>query len=69
MAGYSAVVVHAGTAVSTRTRKQPNGWNLIHVSADRIEIEPMQWNGKRFACTEPERYAKSDDGWSLAMAK
>ncbi len=69
MAGYTAVVVHAGTAVSTRTRKQPNGWNLIHVSADRIEIEPMQWNGKRFACTEPERYAKGGDGWSLAIAK
>lgn len=33
MKGYSAVVVHAGTAVSTRRRGQENAWNIIRVDA------------------------------------
>ena len=66
IAGYSAVMVHAGTAVSTRTRKEANGWNLIRVSAGKIEVERMVWSGKRFEPAGVERYLKSAAGWVLA---
>ena len=65
IAGYSAVMVHAGTAVSTRTRKEANGWNCIRVSPGRIEVQRMVWNGKRFSEGELERYGKGPGGWSM----
>jgi 3',5'-cyclic AMP phosphodiesterase CpdA len=63
--GYSAVVAHAGTGTSTRTRRQPNGWNLIRLAPSLIELQQMSWNGKKFAPTHFERYEKSNEGWKL----
>ena len=70
--GYSAVVVHAGTAVSTRRRGEPNQWNIVRiddVGADfgTIEIEPMQWNGSSFQPMPVERYTKGKNGWALNL--
>lgn len=65
IAGYSAVVVHAGTAVSTRTRNEPNGFNLIRLSAGRIEIEHQVWDGKRFAAGESVQYRRGPAGWEV----
>lgn len=65
IAGYSAVVVHAGTAVSTRTRKEANGWNLIRVEAGEMEVERMVWDERRFASAGAERYRKAADGWAM----
>lgn len=61
--GYSAIVVHAGTAVSTRTRNVPNGWNLLRVEADTIEIEQRIWGGHAFASGNLDVYRRSDAGW------
>lgn len=68
--GYSAVVVHAGTAVSTRRRGEPNQWNVVRigdVGADfgTVEVEPMQWDGSSFQPMPVERYAKGKNGWAL----
>jgi 3',5'-cyclic AMP phosphodiesterase CpdA len=63
IAGYSAVVVHAGTAVSTRTRKEANGWNCLRISAGEIEVQRMVWGGRRFVPGDVERYSKSEAGW------
>ena len=63
--GYSAVVVHAGTAVSTRTRNQPNAWNLIRLGPGRIEVRRMSWNGRSFSQDVCEEYGKLPGGWSL----
>jgi 3',5'-cyclic AMP phosphodiesterase CpdA len=65
IAGYSAVMVHSGTSVSTRTRNEANGWNLIRVQPGEIEIERMVWGGKRFAMGTVERYRKGVVGWGL----
>jgi len=72
--GYSAVVVHAGTAVSTRRRGEPNAWNIVRVEgvgADRgtIEVVPMQWNGIVFQAQAVERYSKGENGWALKDGK
>jgi 3',5'-cyclic AMP phosphodiesterase CpdA len=63
--GYSAVVAHAGTAVSTRTRKQPNAWNLITLAPGSIDIQQMAWNSRKFAPARHDRYHKADHGWRL----
>ena len=65
--GYSAVVVHAGTAVSTRTRGEPNAWNLIRLEAGAISVQQMVWNTKKFAAGRIEQYSKGPDGWRLAV--
>ena len=68
--GYSAVVVHAGTAVSTRRRGEPNQWNIVRigdVGADfgTIDVQPMQWNGSSFQPMPVESYEKGKNGWAL----
>ncbi len=65
--GYSAVMAQAGTAVSTRTRGEANAWNLIRIAASpaTIDVQQMEWNGKRFRPGRCERYLKAEDGWAL----
>jgi len=65
--GYSAVVAHAGTAISTRTRNTPNAWNLIRLEAGLIEVQQMAWNGKKFVPAELVRYEKLTEGWTLTV--
>lgn len=69
LAGYSAVVAHAGTAVSTRTRNEANGWNLIRLSPGSegpatMEITRMSWNGKAFKPCDKDAYTRREDGWA-----
>lgn len=64
--GYSAIVAHAGTAVSTRTRESPNSWNLIRLSPRSIEIEQMTWSNTKFKAGLIERFGKKDAEWTLA---
>jgi 3',5'-cyclic AMP phosphodiesterase CpdA len=67
--GYSAVVAHAGTAVSTRMRKQPNSWNLITLQPGSIDIQRMAWNSRKFAPAQRDQYQQHQDGWqSMAGA-
>jgi 3',5'-cyclic AMP phosphodiesterase CpdA len=67
---FSAVVVHAGTSVSTRRRGEPNAWNVIRVSevgpaSGRIEVQPMYWIAGRFQAMAPQVFGKGRDGWAL----
>lgn len=61
--GYSAIVVHAGTAVSTRTRRVPNSWNLLRVNAANIAIEQRVWRETAFNAGAAESYRRGNDGW------
>lgn len=63
MPGYSAIVVHAGTAVSTRTRRVPNSWNLLQVAADKITVEQRVWRDTDFTAKATETYRRGADGW------
>ena len=66
--GYSAIVVHAGTAVSTRTRGVPNAWNLLRVDSDVIVIQQRVWRKTAFIPGGNEVYRKRDDGWAIVSA-
>jgi 3',5'-cyclic AMP phosphodiesterase CpdA len=64
---YAAVIAHAGTAVSTRTRNEPNGWNLIDLEArDRMTIQQMHWSPSttRFVPGPSARFHRGPHGWT-----
>ena len=58
IAGYSALVVQAGTATSTRGRGETNSFNVIHTSPASITVERQGWNpqSKIFALDKTETF-------------
>ena len=66
--GYSAVVVQAGTAASTRTRGEPNSWNLIRIQSRSIRVERFTLlpEAEGFADPVVERFEQTTAGWIRA---
>lgn len=66
-AGHSILVVHAGTAISTRTRDaDANTYNLLRVDADLVEIVIMSWakeSGFKPARSSP--YVRDAEVWRV----
>jgi len=63
--GHSALVVHAGTATSTRVRGQANSFNVIRIDRPSISIECCSWNASAGAF-EPgaaQRFVLSGGAW------
>ena len=64
--GRSAVVVEAGTATSTRVRGEPNAFNVLRVTDERIVVEHQVWNPAEgaFAPGEVLRFDRTSEGWT-----
>jgi 3',5'-cyclic AMP phosphodiesterase CpdA len=64
--GYAALVVQAGTAVSTRSRGESNSFNLLRVEYRRIEVERYNWRPEsgRFEIARAETFHRTAEGWS-----
>jgi len=60
----SFVSVQAGTAVSGRTRDEPNAYSWIELTPDRIRIIIRAWNGTHFAPIRETIYERRDTNWS-----
>lgn len=71
ISGHSAVVVQAGTAVSTRSRGEFNSFNLLSVDSARLVIERCQWQPEqqRFDKTTPEEFVRTIEGWQRVTAE
>jgi 3',5'-cyclic AMP phosphodiesterase CpdA len=65
LGAYSAVVVQASTATSTRLRKQPNAFNLIEIDGSRIVVNEYSWDGRlsSFGRRQGLEFVKGEAGW------
>jgi 3',5'-cyclic AMP phosphodiesterase CpdA len=64
--GRSAIVVEAATATSTRLRKEANGFNLLRVTPDAIQVETLTWDGRTFVASSQQAFSRGDAGWTAA---
>jgi 3',5'-cyclic AMP phosphodiesterase CpdA len=66
--GYAALVVHAGTATSTRGRGEANSFNVLRVAPDDIQVERYSWiaGTGSFEPVHTEYFRRRGDVWSLA---
>jgi hypothetical protein len=49
IAGVSALVVQAGTALSTRVRGETNSFNALRFASRHIDVDRYAWDGAAFA--------------------
>jgi 3',5'-cyclic AMP phosphodiesterase CpdA len=65
VAHHTALIVQAGTSLSTRTRSVPNSFNLIYVHRPAITVEHFQWDALsvQFVSTTASHYKHTTDGW------
>ena len=63
--GHSALVVQAGTAISTRERGEVNSFNVIHIAFPEIAVERFVWDGSKaaFVAAGIERFEQVGEGW------
>jgi 3',5'-cyclic AMP phosphodiesterase CpdA len=66
IAGVSALVVQAGTALSTRARGEANSFNLLRVESRHIEIDRYEWRNGSFDRAATQAFDHDDHGWSPA---
>jgi len=65
IAGYSAILVQAGTATSVRRRGESNAWNLIRIDRPHVEIDRVAWEERSgaFETNATSRYKLVSNGW------
>jgi 3',5'-cyclic AMP phosphodiesterase CpdA len=65
IAGYSALMIQAGTATSSRRRGERNAWNIIRIERPQVVVECRTWDEARasFALSRTDRFQLSADGW------
>ena len=63
---YSALVVQAGTATSTRRREEANSFNVIRINPPNISIDNFAWQAElgAFTVSTTESFQRSANGWS-----
>lgn len=64
IAGLSALVVQAGTALSTRGRGENNSFNVLRVAARNVEVQRHAWDGAAYRREASEAFAHSGSGWA-----
>ncbi len=64
--GYSAVLVQAGTATSSRQRTELNSYNVISIDRPRLSIDRMVWEDQSgaFAVTGSDHFRLAPLGWA-----
>ena len=54
------IQVHAGTSMSVRRRGEPNGYNLVTLDGDDVEIAHRVWDGDRFVTGTTKSYRRAE---------
>jgi 3',5'-cyclic AMP phosphodiesterase CpdA len=65
VAGYSALVIQAGTASSTRDRGELNSFNVLKIETNRIGLETHTWHPEQgeFTVSETRQFQRTEGGW------
>jgi 3',5'-cyclic AMP phosphodiesterase CpdA len=63
--GHTAILVQAGTAISTRSRGEGNSYNIIEASSHRVVIHKRSWSATTCDFTEliTVEYDRTHAGW------
>ena len=63
--GHAALLVQAGTAVSSRMRGQLNSFNMLRTDRERIEVSSYTWSetASTFEPASVSRFERTGDGW------
>lgn len=67
--GYSALLIQAGTATSTRGRGEANSFNALRVDRHRIEVDEYAWNegAAQFTPRGTQAFRNTPTGWVAAL--
>jgi 3',5'-cyclic AMP phosphodiesterase CpdA len=65
----SIVVAQAGTAISRRTRAEPNAYNVIELEGDTIGLTVRTWASSSFHESRRIQYHLMDKEWQLAAKR
>ena len=62
---YNALIIHAGTATSTRGRGEPNSFNVIRIARPELVVERYTWRPEEavFDQFSAEHFRSTDAGW------
>lgn len=60
------VVSQAPSICSTRLKGEPNGFHLLTLSRDEIEIELWRWQSDQFLPERSRSFLRTDFGWEIA---
>ena len=63
VAGMSALLVQAGTATSSRTREEPNSFNVLRIWRRRVEVRQFALRRGSFVPAALDAFERSDGGW------
>jgi 3',5'-cyclic AMP phosphodiesterase CpdA len=66
IAGISALVVQAGTALSTRGRGESNSFNLLRVSPQHIDIDRYSYEDSAFHRASTQGFDHDGGGWTAS---
>jgi 3',5'-cyclic AMP phosphodiesterase CpdA len=63
--GYAALLIQAGTAVSSRVRHAANSFNIIRIEHPRISVECRAWqpSQRAFAISASYSFLHGSSGW------
>lgn len=69
--GHQALIVQAGTAISSRRRGETNSFNVLHIWEEHLIVERLAWNAKTssYTLSKAEEFRRTSEGWAAAKGK
>jgi len=61
--GHQTIVSQAPSICTTRLKGEPNGFHLIHLETDKIDVEVFRWIGIHFEKCHTQRFQRAPTGW------